>query len=193
MTKSPIVEQIRKRIQDPKKICTLGTSDRFRVFPVATEAAIQSAERQLGFTLPIFLRELYLKVGNGGFGPGFGIFGIAGGNPPFTHDGTHHNLVSFYKIHLRDRDHPKLTHDFSSQGSLFLESLEQWFDQLLPICSWGCDHYSLLDCSKEEAPVIHYVGYGGELILEANSLEDWFVDWLNGVDLFGKANNDMAS
>ena len=171
----------------------MGSSDRFRVFPITTEATIQSAEQQLGFPLSMFLRELYLKVGNGGFGPGFGIFGIDDGHPAVALDGTRHDLVSFYKQHLRGRAHPKLTHDFASQGSLFLESLEQWFDQLVPICIWGCDHYSLLDCSKAEGPVIHHVGYGGELLLEANSLEEWFIDWLKDVDLFGKANDGMAS
>jgi hypothetical protein len=147
MDKALIFKQLLRRIKDPKKACSMGSSDRFRVFPITTEATIQSAEQQLGFPLPMFLRELYLKVGNGGFGPGFGIFGITNGNPAITHDGTHHDLVSYYKLHLGDRVHPKLSHDFTSQGSLFLESLEQWFNQLIPICSWGCDHYSLLDCS----------------------------------------------
>ena len=193
MTQSSIFEQIRTRIQDPEKVCSMGSSGRFHVYPITKEATLHAAERQLGFPLPTFLREIYLKVGNGGFGPGFGIFGIDDGHLAVDHGGRRYDLVSFYQLHLRGRDHPKLTHDFASQGSLFLKSLEQWFDQLVPICTWGCDHYSLLDCSKREAPVIHYVGYGGELFLEANSLEEWFVDWLNGVDLFGKANDGMAS
>jgi len=88
MTKSSIFEQIRKRIQDPKNACSMGSSDRFRVFPVTTEATIQAVEQQLNFP---------------------------------------------------------------------------------------------------------YVGYSEELILEAISLEEWFVDWLNGVDLFVKADDGKAS
>ena len=43
------------------------------VAPRATLELCDSAELQLGFSLPTFLRELYVKVGNGGFGPGYGL------------------------------------------------------------------------------------------------------------------------
>jgi hypothetical protein len=31
------------------------------------------AEKMLGFVLPSFLKRVYLEVGNGGFGPGYGL------------------------------------------------------------------------------------------------------------------------
>lgn len=37
--------------------------------------AIEDAECDLGFPLPPFLHELYLHVGNGGFGPRGGLLG----------------------------------------------------------------------------------------------------------------------
>ncbi|HET7727432.1 MAG TPA: SMI1/KNR4 family protein [Candidatus Limnocylindrales bacterium] len=39
----------------------------------ATERAVVQAEAALGFALPAPLRQVYLEVGNGGFGPGGGI------------------------------------------------------------------------------------------------------------------------
>ncbi|NLG71541.1 MAG: SMI1/KNR4 family protein [Chloroflexi bacterium] len=180
MNQSAIIEELLQRIQDPRRARTMGTFGGFRVFPVAAEAEIQKAEQQLGFPLPRLLRELYLKVGNGGFGPGYGIFGLAGGAPAIDGGGNYYDLVSFYQLHTGGRTHPKLSHDFT-RGSLFLETLDQWYDQLVPICDWGCDIYSLIDCSKEDAPVILYIGYGGELSLEANSLEEWFYKWLKGI------------
>ncbi|MBK8028120.1 MAG: hypothetical protein IPK17_01155 [Chloroflexi bacterium] len=33
------------------------------------------AEEQIGFRLPALIREIWLQVGNGGFGPGYGITG----------------------------------------------------------------------------------------------------------------------
>ena len=45
----------------------------------ADEAQLAEAERRLGFALPPLLRRLYAEVANGGFGPGTGILGIAGG------------------------------------------------------------------------------------------------------------------
>jgi hypothetical protein len=153
----------------------MGTFGSFQVFPNTTRETIQVAEQRLGFLLPWFLRELYLKVGNGGFGPGYGIFGLTNGAPAIANDGTYHDLVSFYYIYRGDKVLPHISHDFTTKRSLFLETMEQWFDQLVPIFAWGCHHYSLLGCSKSEVPVIHYIGYGGELILEATSLEAWLV------------------
>ena len=46
---------------------------------VASEEQLTAAERGLGFALPPLLRRLYAEVANGGFGPGSGILGIAGG------------------------------------------------------------------------------------------------------------------
>jgi hypothetical protein len=45
----------------------------------ASEEQLAAAERRLGFALPPLLRRLYTEVANGGFGPGAGILGIAGG------------------------------------------------------------------------------------------------------------------
>lgn len=48
-------------------------------FPPATEQQIRRTEQQLGFSLPPLLRLLYTQIANGGFGPGYGIIGAAGG------------------------------------------------------------------------------------------------------------------
>jgi hypothetical protein len=166
----------------------MGSFGGFKVYPPASQETIRKAERQLGFPLPALLKELYREVGNGGFGPGYGIFGVYGGAPAIDSSGEQHDLVSFYQLHTGNQAHSVLEHDFSSRGSLFLQDLSTWFDKLVPICDWGCHHTSLLDCSKEAAPVIHHVGYGGELIFESASLEGWLMDWLQGVDLFGRVN-----
>jgi len=53
--------------------------------PVGT-ADLKAAEKQLGFPLPDLLRQLYLEVGNGGFGPVFGLVPLSrqslGDDPP---------------------------------------------------------------------------------------------------------------
>src|SRR5687768_9046078 len=47
--------------------------------PTVTTEVLQAAERALGFQLPELLRAVYVKLGNGGFGPEYGIVGIKGG------------------------------------------------------------------------------------------------------------------
>src|SRR5690606_16538036 len=48
-------------------------------YPPASVKKIAAAEAELGFALPTLLREIYLRIGNGGFGPGYGLLGITGG------------------------------------------------------------------------------------------------------------------
>lgn len=48
-------------------------------FPPATEEALLQVEERLGFAHPSVLRDLYLHIANGGFGPGYGLIGIPGG------------------------------------------------------------------------------------------------------------------
>src|SRR3712207_2542113 len=50
----------------------------------ATLEEIEAAEQKLGFKLPELLRELYLEVGNGGFGPSYGLLGV--GSSGWTDD-----------------------------------------------------------------------------------------------------------
>jgi hypothetical protein len=50
-----------------------------KVAPPATQELIGNTERELGFPLYPFHRRLFEAVGNGGFGPGDGLIGTAGG------------------------------------------------------------------------------------------------------------------
>ena len=57
-----------------------GLTERLPRIPVASRAAVDEAEVVIGTHLPGLLRRLYLEVGNGGFGPGYGVLGVAGGH-----------------------------------------------------------------------------------------------------------------
>jgi hypothetical protein len=48
--------------------------------PPASPEAVEEAQVMVGYPLPGLLRRLYLEVGNGGFGPGYGILGVRGGH-----------------------------------------------------------------------------------------------------------------
>jgi hypothetical protein len=55
----------------------------FRACSPAAEKDIIATEQRLNFDLPETLRKIYLRVANGGFGPGYGVMGVEGG---FTDD-----------------------------------------------------------------------------------------------------------
>lgn len=147
----------------------------FRAQPPASEAAVRATERRLGFRLPETLREIYLTVANGGFGPGYGVMGVEGG---FTDD-LGHTVADLYERYREG--------DPSDPTWL-------WPESLVPICHWGCVIYSAVDCSQENAPV-YFVDVSGKepgepmssiIRLHKNSIDQWLVDWLDGKDLWGQ-------
>jgi cell wall assembly regulator SMI1 len=68
-----MIDRIKKRIENLDQATEGATVIEPRIYPVASEATIQAAEAELGLRLPALLRELYKQVGNGGYGPGYGL------------------------------------------------------------------------------------------------------------------------
>ena len=72
-----IVERVRKRIEsgskDPRAFAVRPPA------PAATYASIAADEQTLCFKVPALLKRLYVQVGNGGWGPGYGLLGLTGG------------------------------------------------------------------------------------------------------------------
>jgi hypothetical protein len=144
-----------------------------QVYPPVSAAQIAAAEASLGFPLPPLLRDIYMTIGNGGFGPGYGLIGIEGGAPMHV-AGREWHLADLYRAF-------RLTPTRN----------ESWAEKLLPVCTWGCTYYSYLDCALPETPVLafdensHGHGpWGCAFSLHAASFEDWMERWLNGEDLW---------
>jgi hypothetical protein len=120
----------------------------------ASPDLVAGAEQTLGFSLPPLLRRIYLEVADGGFGPGYGLFGIADG-PPF-----HDTLIEYYK-----EEH----------------WAANWPERFLRVCHWGCEIYSCIDCTNDSFPMVLYDGsFSGHL----QTFHEWMKAWVNGVDLF---------
>ncbi|HEX2475181.1 MAG TPA: hypothetical protein VHK01_10560, partial [Lacipirellulaceae bacterium] len=92
MNTAELLQAIRQRAM---KLTDAEVAKGLRLFPPASTESVQLAESKLGFSLPSFLKDVYTQVGNGGFGPGYGIIGTPGG---FTDDGNDiagvHQLMS---------------------------------------------------------------------------------------------------
>jgi hypothetical protein len=130
----------------------------------ATAGAVASAEERIGFALPPLLRRLYLEVGNGGFGPGYGLLGL-----PDGHGGDQETSLGLYR---QAHDNPSSFWSFLAPG-------------LLPVCSWGCAIYSLVDCSQPDGPMWGWDPNpgppGGEALYpERRTLAEWLGRWLDG-------------
>lgn len=155
MTDDQLVGAIRQRV----------TTGGPRLPAPASPAAIVDAEQRTGQPLPRLLGRLYLEVGNGGFGPGYGILGVRGGHT----DDLHHTAVDLFPWQWAPPAPPAAT------------------AVLLPICYWGCGIYSLVDCADPRAGMwgwdpngVPPDDRGKALHDQAMTLAEWLERWLQG-------------
>jgi hypothetical protein len=143
-----------------------GLVERLPPLTPASPAAVREAEDLLGHRLPLLLRRLYLEVGNGGFGPGYGILGVRGG-----HGDYRHTAVDLYR-----QAHSGTWSAWSSMPA-----------GLLPVCHWGCGIYSLVDCADREARMWAVDpnpapddDIGKALFPQSIGFREWLVRWVDG-------------
>jgi SMI1 / KNR4 family (SUKH-1) len=163
-----LIPRIRQRADDPHtRTDSFGPGFPPR-FPPASEATLADAERRLGFALPSSLAAVYVHVGNGGFGPGYGLIGLPGG---YT-GGENGSIVELYET----RRNP----DPSDTNWV-------WPEAVVPFCEWGCAIYSCVDCRLGSVQTFDPNALRpGEAISRAfarthPTVAAWFEDWVNGV------------
>ncbi|MGJ6969264.1 SMI1/KNR4 family protein [Streptosporangium sp. G11] len=129
--------------------------------PPATAEEVVRAEGVLGFGIPPVLARLYREVANGGFGPDYQLFPLAG-------EGR--TAVSVY-------------HEERSMSQSGGEA--HWPADVLPILDWGCGMYAAVDCRSPEGTVLLFEpnGVDGEWHrawhLDSESLAGWLEVWLS--------------
>lgn len=70
-----LIEATRARAHDPARATDNGEFAPCTAHPVVTPARLAELEHRFGRPLPDLLRQLYTEVGNGGYGPGYGLCG----------------------------------------------------------------------------------------------------------------------
>jgi hypothetical protein len=168
-----LIARIKERVADPlravdaaTRVCPMPT-----VAPPATMAEVDAAEVALGFTIPLLLRRLYTEVGNGGFGPNYGLEGVPT-IPPVS--GTA-DIVALYEMYSSEPppEHPA----------------QVWPRELVPLISGGCLYMECVYFTEPPHRVVLFDGNSGKwdqpisewLSPIAPSLEARLAAWLNGV------------
>ncbi len=129
--------------------------------PPATKTQVERTEEILGFLLlPPLLKMCYENIGNGGFGPGYGVIGIEGGA-----ESDYGSLIGTYE---------QLKTDQEMEGN-------EWRKGLLPICDWGCNTFSCVDCSDPVFSMWKFENF--DVRHQEISIEEFFDMWIRGVDL----------
>jgi hypothetical protein len=146
-------------VSPPQRASLLGTAD------------VAASEAALGFPVPEVLKQLYQTVGNGGFGPGYGLIGLYGG----ALDDQGMNAVELYQSYATsDPEDPHW----------------RWPDGLLPICHWGCAIYSCIDCRSAGHPIITFdpnmrdQSWAKCFVGSKHNLATWLQAWASGIKLW---------
>jgi hypothetical protein len=152
-----LIQAVRKRASNPKKIHDMarGMSPAPAICAPALPEQIAATEALLGFALPSTYKQVLVEIGNGGFGPGYGLMGVDGGHPDFDH-------ASLAEVYRR-------AHTPGAGGYLPLLP-----EKILPVCNWGCGIYSCLDCREDSGPV--YCFNPDLHVLGDPNLESSFID-----------------
>ncbi|MET7357561.1 SMI1/KNR4 family protein [Streptomyces sp. NPDC005562] len=128
------------------------------------------AEVSLGFRLPPLLAALYTRVGDGGFGPEYGLLPLLEGKS----SGGEPAVVEEYH---------------AMRGSAW-----GWPEGVVPISHWGCAMYACVDCRTEEAQVLLFEPNGGDpshaWFVDSPDLTTWLTAWLDGTGWYGEDNDD---
>jgi len=163
-----IIAAIRRRLRS--KTIDLGPSNS-QLNP-ADPTVIANDERQLGFALPPLLIRIFVEIGNGGFGPGYGLIGLTNGVPNDM-GRTAPEIYSLFQS--PNREDPNWT----------------WPRGLLPICHWGCAILSCVDCADANFrmrifdPNVHGGSNWADAFFEESAgFEKWIRDWASGVKLW---------
>lgn len=170
-----LIERLKEMIREGRPASGEYSWHRSTPLPPAMEEEVAKAEAQLGFALPSFLCRIYLEVGNGGFGPGYGLF------PLNTSDPSLDSLVTAY-LGMRSMTQEDIDEHWTDEE----EKPVLWPEQVLMLCDWGCNIYSCLDCSSSDLPIFRMDSNVSfvEWSIEAPSLQQWLEMWVDGKPLF---------
>jgi hypothetical protein len=165
-----LVERIRMRITQGRPNDHPG--EWLPVLSPVDSATLEEAEAHLGFRLPDLLRRLYTEVGNGGFGPVFGLIPLSasslGSDPPRQ---AEFDLVTdYFRLVRRYRE----------------DAAGGWPAGLVPVFYFGCTVFEFVDCRDPAGPVVGFdpgteelaMVKGGRVVTP--SLESRLESWLAG-------------
>lgn len=157
-------------------------------FPPASEEQLQETEKQLDFSLPPLLRELYATLANGGFGPGGGLSGVLNGygtQGTGFYPQTETTLLALYQFNSQKGTF-QLPQTEKPQDYLFLQiPYGEWPYKLLSLCDLGCVQDACVDEHERmfmKMAIEDDEKYG--LFRLPWTLEEWLWRWVRGEMLF---------
>lgn len=165
-----LLERLKIRALDPKSATDQHLDEGWDppfshvASPPVSPERFAELERELGCALPEVFQQVYTQVGDGNFGPGYGLLPLK----DHRYTSTSENVVVL---------HEQMTE-------------QDWPEHLLLFCYWGCDIYSVLNVNTGQVGILDLDACEEgtppeEVVLwQTESLQEWLENWLEGKDLF---------
>jgi hypothetical protein len=167
-----LIQRLQERNADRKR-ATDGGIHRRKPFLTATTKEIEVAEQEIGFEFPELLHAIYSQVGNGGFGPAYGIVGFKWGQSldGYTLESCHRKMEKLERTN----------------------TVWRWPKRLLPLANYGCGMWSCVDCEYQRFPLVLWdpnnlhatldgadarLNWGSAFWDQGLSLRTWLEGWL---------------
>lgn len=137
----------------------------------ASEEELKRAEQRLGIEIPPLLGRMLREIGNGGFGPGYGLLGVESGK----RDARGDDLIGHY-LFLRSAVEPR-------EG--------EWPEGIVPLLSWGGGVFSCGVFRERDCPIVEFDPSRHRrreptlraFQSQAKSLNEFFSTWIQGKDV----------
>lgn len=185
MDENTLIERLKQQIATGKSPSEEYDWVRQHANPPVTMADLIEAEARLGFPLPPLLKRIYCEVGNGGFGPGYGLYKLALDRA--VDDEYDNALVDTYlALHPAGKETLTLAPREKNVEGQQPISYYKYPPKVIEICEWGCNIYSFLDCANPEYRVLRKDHNRSltEHVFESPSFHQWLEAWLARVPLF---------
>lgn len=166
-----LIKRLQERNADRTRATDGGIHPRKPVLPT-TVKELQVVEKDLGFDLPDLLKAIYSQVGNGGFGPQYGIVGIKCAPGPITLEACYRKMMKLDKEN----------------------AIWRWPQHLLPLADFGCGMWCCIDCNSQRHPLFLWdpndldeglsgaearLNWGSAFWDQGLTLRTWLEGWLD--------------
>jgi hypothetical protein len=176
MSWDEIVEAVALRAKDPVLRTDTSSTVASTLRPQLDARQVQAIEAILGFALPPRLLNLYQRVGNGGYGPSYGLMALTPTDRASFGGNALGVLLLLRGAGFEDENPPPPP--------------RPWPLGLLPIVHRGCSLYTVIDCLDPDLPVLTFDADGpdpdaGRPVREAAEPTGLgFVEWLRQWAMF---------
>lgn len=173
-----LFEKIKNKALNPKTQIDMGEFSKNTIPSKVSLEQLENVEQKLGFQLPEILKQCYTEIGNGHFGPGYGLL-------PLFPQKKNYNGTDEENILAFNEEFTKCEFDF-------------WTPSCIPLVHWGCGIYSFMDLAQPEKNIVIFDGNnfeedipGSGIFETKRNLQSFLEAWTQDIIIWDEMFNDF--